>query len=71
MQIRPEDGRKQKAASGETADGQNTGGQNTGGQNGSEPFRRRSLKERADEYGGELNLSPEMERDEPAGREVW
>ena len=66
MQIRPEDGRRQKAASGGTADGQNAGGQN-----GSEPFRRRSLKERADEYGGVLNLSPEMERDEPVGREVW
>ena len=66
MQIRPEDGRKQKAAS-----GKNAGGQNAGGQNGLEPFRRRSLKERADEYGGELNLSPEMERDEPVGREVW
>ena len=66
MQTRPEDERKQKAASGVTADGQNTGGQN-----GSEPFRRRSLKERADEYGGELNLSPEMERDEPVGREIW
>lgn len=66
MQIRPEDGRRQKAASGGTADGQNAGGQN-----GLEPFRRRSLKERADEYGGELNLSPEMERDEPVGREVW
>lgn len=66
MQIRPEDGRKQKAASGETAGGQNTGGQNDLG-----PFRRRSLKERADEYGGALNLSPEMERDEPVGREIW
>ena len=66
MQIRPEDGRKQKAASGVTADGQDAGGQN-----GLEPFRRRSLKERADEYGGELNLSPEMERDEPVGREIW
>lgn len=66
MQTRPEDERRQKAANGETADGQNTGGQN-----GSEPFRRRSLKERADEYGGVLNLSPETERDEPAGREIW
>ena len=66
MQTRPEDERRQKAASGGTADGQNTGGQN-----GSEPFRRRSLKERADEYGGKLNLSPEMERDEPVGREIW
>lgn len=66
MQIRPEDGRRQKAASGKTADGQDAGGQN-----GLEPFRRRSLKERADEYGGVLNLSPEMERDEPVGREIW
>lgn len=66
MQTRPEDERRQKAASGKTA-----GGQNAGGQNGLEPFRRRSLKERADEYGGKLNLSPEMERDEPVGREVW
>ena len=66
MQTRPEDERKQKAASGKTAGGQNTGGQNDVG-----PSRRRSLKERADEYGGELNLSPEMERDEPVGREVW
>ncbi len=66
MQIRPEDGRRQKAASGGTADGQNAGGQTD-----SKPFRRRSLKERADEYGGELNLSPEMERDEPVGREIW
>ncbi len=66
MQNRPEDERKQKAAS-----RKNAGGQNTGGQNGLEPFRRRSLKERADEYGGVLNLSPEMERDEPVGREIW
>lgn len=66
MQIRPEDGRRQKAASGETADGQDAGGHTD-----SKPFRRRSLKERADEYGGELNLSPETERDEPVGREIW
>ena len=66
MQIRPEDGRKQKAAS-----RKNAGGQNTDGQTDSKPFWRRSLKERADEYGGVLNLSPEMERDEPAGREIW
>lgn len=66
MQTRPEDERRQKAANGETADGQDAGGQN-----GLEPFRRRSLKERADEYGGVLNLSPEMERDEPVGREIW
>ena len=66
MQNRPEDERKQKAAS-----RKNAGGQTTDGQTDSKPFRRRSLKERADEYGGVLNLSPEMERDEPAGREVW
>lgn len=66
MQTRPEDERKQKAASGKTA-----GGQNTDGQTDSKPFRRRSLKERADEYGGKLNLSPETERDEPVGREIW
>lgn len=34
-------------------------------------FRHRSLKERMEEYGGKLNLSGEMERDEPVGREVW
>lgn len=34
-------------------------------------FRHRSLKERAAEYGGKLNLCGEMERDEPQGREVW
>ena len=34
-------------------------------------FRHRSLKERAAAYGGQLNLSAEMEREEPAGSEVW
>lgn len=66
MQTRPEGEQKQKAASGKTADGQNAGRQNDLG-----PFRHRSLKERADEYGGVLNLSPEIERDEPVGREIW
>ena len=34
-------------------------------------FRHRSLKERAEEYGGRLNLSEEIIREEPAGNEVW
>ena len=34
-------------------------------------FRHRTLKERAALYGGQLNLSGEMEREEPAGDEVW
>ena len=34
-------------------------------------FRHRSLKERADAYGGQLNLSGELEREEPVGSEVW
>ena len=34
-------------------------------------FRHRSLKERAAQYGGALNLSEEIERDAPAGNEVW
>lgn len=33
-------------------------------------FRHRSLKERADAYGGQLNLSGELEREEPVGSEV-
>ena len=37
----------------------------------SRTFRHRSLKERAAEYGGRLNLSDEMEREEPVGSEVW
>lgn len=34
-------------------------------------FRRRSLKERAAAFGGQLNLSGEMTREAPAGSEVW
>ena len=34
-------------------------------------FHHRSLKERAADYGGLLNLSDEMEREEPVGSEVW
>ena len=34
-------------------------------------FRHRSLRERAADYGGSLNLSEEAERGEPAGSEVW
>ena len=34
-------------------------------------FRHRSLRERTAAYGGQLNLSDEMERDEPVGTEVW
>ena len=34
-------------------------------------FRHRSLKERAADYDGKLNLSSEMEREEPVGSEVW
>ena len=34
-------------------------------------FHRRSLRERAAEYDGKLNLSGEMEREEPVGGEVW
>lgn len=34
-------------------------------------FRHRSLKERAAEFNGELNLSEEIEWDEPVGSEVW
>ena len=34
-------------------------------------FRHRSLKERAAEFNGNLNLSDEMEWDEPVGSEVW
>ena len=34
-------------------------------------FRHRSLKERAAEFGGNLNLSEEVEWDEPVGSEVW
>ena len=34
-------------------------------------FRHRSLRERAAEFNGELNLSDEIEWDEPVGSEVW
>ena len=34
-------------------------------------FRHRSLKERAAVYGGNLNLSEEIVRDDPVGSEVW
>ncbi len=34
-------------------------------------FRHKSLKERAAEYGGQLNLSDELDWNEPAGSEVW
>ena len=34
-------------------------------------FRHRSLKERAAEYGGQLNLSDEIDWNEPVGSEVW
>ena len=34
-------------------------------------FRHLTLKERAAAYGGELRLSEEPVREEPAGNEVW
>ena len=34
-------------------------------------FRHRGLRERAAEYGGQLNLSEELSWDDPAGSEVW
>lgn len=34
-------------------------------------FRHRSLRERAAAFNGELNLSDEIEWDEPVGSEVW
>ena len=34
-------------------------------------FRHRSLKERAADYGGNLNLSTEIDWGEPIGNEVW
>ena len=37
----------------------------------SRAFRHRSLKERAAEYGGQLNLSDELIWDDPVGSEVW
>ena len=37
----------------------------------SRAFVHRSLKERASAFGGQLNLSDEIEWVEPAGSEVW
>jgi len=37
----------------------------------SRSFRHRTLKERAEPYGGELNLSDEIDWGEPVGSEVW
>ena len=37
----------------------------------SHTFRHRSLKERATEYGGQLNLSDELIWDDSVGSEVW
>ena len=34
-------------------------------------FTHRSLKDRAAQYGGRLNLSEEIAWDEPVGSEVW
>ena len=34
-------------------------------------FRHRSLRERAEAYGGQLNLADETDREEPTGSEVW
>ncbi len=34
-------------------------------------FRHRSLRERAADFGGELRLSAEMDREDPVGSEVW
>lgn len=34
-------------------------------------FRHRGLRERAADFGGQLNLSDEMTREEPVGGEVW
>lgn len=34
-------------------------------------FRHRSLKERAAAFGGQLNLSEEMTREEAVGSEAW
>ena len=34
-------------------------------------FRHRSLRERAEAFGGQLPLSEELPRDEPKGSEVW
>ncbi len=37
----------------------------------SRAFTHRSLRERAEAYGGRLNLSDEIEWAEPTGSEVW
>ena len=37
----------------------------------SKTFPHRSLKERAASFGGQLNLSDELDWGEPAGNEVW
>ena len=37
----------------------------------SRTFRHRSLRERAEEYGGQLNLSDELIWNDPVGSEVW
>ena len=37
----------------------------------SRAFRHRTLKERAESYQGELNLSEEIDWGEPLGSEVW
>ncbi len=37
----------------------------------SKPFRHRTLEERAEKYGGTLNLDGEYDWGEPVGREVW
>lgn len=37
----------------------------------SKQFRHRSLRERAEAYGGQLHLSGEMDWGEPQGNEVW
>ena len=37
----------------------------------SKAFTHRSLRERAAEYGGQLNLSEEMDWGAPQGSEVW
>jgi len=37
----------------------------------SKQFRHRTLRERAGDYDGNLNLSEEIEWNEPKGNEVW
>ena len=34
-------------------------------------FKHRSLRERAEAYGGQLNISGEFDWGEPVGREIW